>query len=88
MGELLTTAFTMLDAQKALDYWVECSLEDYNQPAYTEMLAEEARPHMEAFFQDNSGKSAEELEELAIALSPGGAQNSAFLSQIVRIADL
>jgi hypothetical protein len=46
--------------------------------------ARETEPHLAEFFKDQSDKTAEQLEELAGNLSPGGVHNGGLLVQIVR----
>jgi hypothetical protein len=48
-----------------------------------EMVAE-AKPYMARFLEDNSTLSAEELEEIAEKLSPGGAHTGGLLVRLVR----
>lgn len=47
-------------------------------------LARRAEPFLHCFLQDNNDKSAEELEELASKLSPGGVHNGGLLVRLVR----
>ena len=51
--------------------------------ALTRRMAASARPHLGAFARRNGHLSAEQLEELAAALSPGGAHTSAMLARII-----
>ena len=51
--------------------------------AVTRMMAAQARPHLAAFARSNAHLSAEQLEELAADLSPGGAHTGALLGQLV-----
>ncbi len=52
--------------------------------AWLEKMIEEAKTHLPCFLQDNSDKSAEELERLAEKLSPGGAHTGGELVNEVR----
>ncbi len=47
-------------------------------------MAAAARPHLSAFARSNDHLTAEQLEEIAIQLSPGGAHTGATLARIVR----
>lgn len=47
-------------------------------------MAREAEPHLAAFLRDNSDRSAEELEELADKLSPGGAHTGGLLVRLIQ----
>jgi hypothetical protein len=46
-------------------------------------MARAAEPYLVAFAQDNSGKTAEELEQLAEELSPGGAHTGGTLVHLI-----
>jgi hypothetical protein len=46
-------------------------------------MAKEAEPHLDAFLRDNSDKSAEELEEVASFLSPGGEHTGGLLVRLI-----
>jgi hypothetical protein len=47
-------------------------------------MAQEAEPHLVNFLRDNSDKTAEELEDLAHKLSPGGAHTGGTLALLIR----
>jgi hypothetical protein len=50
----------------------------------TERMAKMTRPFLKYFFRDNSGMSAEELQELALKLSPGGTHTGGWLADLIR----
>ena len=51
--------------------------------ALTRRMAAAARPHLAAFARSNDRLTADQLEELAADLSPGGAHTGALLGQII-----
>lgn len=46
-------------------------------------MAQKAKPHLAAFLRDNSDRTAEQLEEVANCLSPGGAHTGGLLARLI-----
>jgi hypothetical protein len=63
-----------------LDQWIETSLEAGHVGALAK--AENARPHLQLLLEDNSHRTAEELEEIAYRLSPGGVHTGGLLTRL------
>lgn len=88
-----TKAITRYNPEQVLDqclsHWIKLSIENSYDPsnaANQELIrsqAEDCRPYLYYLLQDNSSKTATELEQVAQRLSPGGAHDDALLALLV-----